>query len=99
MKRIELLRLAFGNPMIVSSAARCPKHNIDVSETGENGPHTTGRAIDFSVSGADARKLVHLAIEYGFTGIGVNQKGDKRFVHVDDLADGIGQPRPWIWTY
>ena len=37
----------------------------------------------------------------GFTGIGVNQRGDhgKRFVHFDDLPAGGTGPRPWVWSY
>jgi zinc D-Ala-D-Ala carboxypeptidase len=40
-----------------------------------------------------------LALEQGFTGIGVSQKGAIRFIHVDDLPDAPGQPRPTIWSY
>ncbi len=34
-------------------------------------------------------------------GIGIKQKGDyaSRFVHLDDLPNGSGQPRPWCWSY
>jgi hypothetical protein len=51
--------------------------------------------------GADALELVALALAYGFTGIGVNQKGahDGRFIHLDDLDNAPGQPRPCIWSY
>lgn len=99
MDKIQSLRNAFGNPMPVSSAARCPEHNSRVSRTGRTGPHTTGRAIDIAVRGAEALRLVGLAAQMGFTGIGVAQKGASRFIHIDDLHNGPGCPRPWIWSY
>jgi len=99
MDKVEALRVAFGKPLRVTSAARCPAYNATVSSTGKAGPHTTGRAIDFGVQGADARQLVGMAIERGFTGIGVAQKGGGRFIHLDDLPNGPGCPRPWIWSY
>jgi zinc D-Ala-D-Ala carboxypeptidase len=99
LDRLERLRVDFGKPMKVSSAYRCSKHNADVSTTGLDGPHTTGRAYDIIVSGKDAYDLVHLATLHGFTGIGINQRGDvdKRFIHIDDIKDRTTRPR--IWSY
>ena len=99
MDRIEALRVAFDKPMTVTSAARCPEHNAKVSGTGRTGPHTTGRAIDIGIQGGDALRLVGMAIQMGFTGIGVAQKGGGRFIHIDDLKNGPHSPRPWIWSY
>ena len=98
--RAERVRVRFGKPMRISSGARCPKHNQAVSSTGPDGPHTKG-AIDFAVFGADALRVVQIAQEEGFTGIGISQKGEqeKRFIHVDELPNAPGQPRPWIWSY
>lgn len=99
MDKIEGLRVAYGRPLRVGSAARCPGYNDRVSGTGRTGPHTTGRAIDLAVSRADAWHLLSLAMLYGFSGIGVQQKGDKRFIHLDDLPNAPGQPRPTVWSY
>ena len=33
------------------------------------------------------------------SGIGVNQKGSSRFIHLDDLENSKGRPRPHIWSY
>ena len=99
MDKVEGLRVLYDKPMPVNSAARCPAWNAQVSSTGLNGPHTTGRAIDTEVSRGEAYALLRLALERGFTGIGVNQKGNKRFMHIDDLPDAPGQPRPTIWSY
>lgn len=102
MEKVETLRVAYGKPLKVTSAARCPEYNAKVSSTGLTGPHTTGRAIDFGVSGADAHHLLRTAMRHcNFTGIGVSQKGphEKRFLHFDDLPNAEGQPRPTVWTY
>lgn len=101
MARLERLRVAFGKPLALTSAYRCPEHNAAVSGTGRSGPHTTGQAVDIPVKGGEVRTLIALAIAHGFTGIGLKQKGPHagRFVHLDDLPDGPGRPRPWVWTY
>lgn len=98
--RLERVRVRYGKPMIVSSGARCPAHNAQVSGTGLTGPHTKG-AFDIAVNGADALQVVQLMLEEGFTGIGISQKGPhgKRFIHGDDLPNEPGQPRPTIWSY
>jgi len=98
MQKVELLRTIAGFPFRVSSAYRCPSHNMDVSSTGHNGPHTTGHAVDIKVYGPRAYMLVQYALKIGFAGVGVKQKGSRtsRFIHIDDLANGL---RPWIWSY
>ena len=95
MRRLDALRHSFGEPMIVTSGYRCPAHNDNVSTTGLDGPHTTGRAADIGISGAAALDLVLLS---NFGGLGINQKGphEKRFIHLDDLD---GPTRPRIWSY
>ena len=95
MGKVEALRVKYGKSLTVTSAARCPDHNAKVSGTGRTGPHTTGRAIDLAARGSEALQIVRMALEMGFTGIGVNQKGPSRFIHLDDLEDG----RPTIWSY
>jgi len=99
MARVEKLREACGFPFIVTSAARCADHNARVSSTGAYGPHTTGRAIDIGVSHGRAYHLIAEALAHGFTGIGVQQKGGSRFIHLDDLPNAPGQPRPTVWSY
>lgn len=97
LEKLNRMRHEAGFPFPVSSAYRCPAHNMNVSSTGPNGPHTTGRAIDIKVSGERAFWIISNAARFGFTGIGVNQKGDYsgRFIHLDDLEEG----RPWVWSY
>jgi uncharacterized protein YcbK (DUF882 family) len=93
---LNCLRHIYGKPLIVTSGFRCSAYNSKISSTGPNGPHTTGRAIDLQVTNPDALPLVKLAIDLGFKGIGINQKGEhsKRFIHIDK-----SRPHQTIWSY
>jgi uncharacterized protein YcbK (DUF882 family) len=99
MERLQGLRTAFGKSLNVSSGYRHPTHPVEASKGASTGAHTTGRAVDIAIQGADARALVALAIAHGFTGIGIKQHGGARFVHLDDLTGSSTQPRPHIWSY
>lgn len=99
INKLTGLRIVADFPFIISSGYRCPKHNNQVSSTGHDGPHTTGRAADIRVYGKQALYLVERAQAFGFTGIGVAQKGKARFIHLDDLESMYNRPRPHIWSY
>jgi uncharacterized protein YcbK (DUF882 family) len=96
MDDLQALRSLSAFPFKITSAYRCPDHNAAVSSTGRDGPHTTGRAVDISIRGAQAFKLVCHATAAGFTGLGVNQKGGGRFIHIDKSET---HPRPAVWSY
>lgn len=96
MYALDVLRERYGKPIVLSSAYRCPEYNDKVSSTGRTGPHTTGKAVDIVCRGTDAYEIMHLAFEIGFSGIGVSQKGDSRFLHLDMLDHDL---RPWVWSY
>lgn len=97
---LDVLREKVGFPLIVTSGYRSPAYNDSVSTTGTTGPHTTGKAVDLAVAGHQAHAVLKAALELGFTGIGVSQKGTSRFIHLDILANGEhGAPRPWVWSY
>lgn len=101
LARLDGLRDLLGAPLGVTSGYRCPAHNQAVSSSGPNGPHTTGRAADLRVHGGAALRLVALAEQLGFTGVGIHQHGPQaeRYVHLDDLPAGADRPRPWLWSY
>jgi uncharacterized protein YcbK (DUF882 family) len=100
LERLDRLRAEYGKPLIVSSGYRCPVHNAAESSTGLTGPHTTGHAVDFAISRGEALQLLRVAITMkAFTGLGIKQKGLGRFIHLDDLPNAPGQPRPTIWSY
>lgn len=98
MRRLQNLRMAYGRPMKITSGYRDKSHPIEAKKE-TPGAHSTGHACDVAVRGYDALRLVQLAIVHGFTGIGVQQKGDVRFIHLDDLKDSDGFTRPTIWSY
>lgn len=98
VQELDDLRHEYGKPMKVTSGYRCPTHNAKVSSTGTNGPHTFGRAADIAVDRGDAYRLAKLAFARGFTGIGLQQKGAGRFIHLDTLPNAA-HPRPTIWSY
>lgn len=98
MAKLNNLRARLDVPFKVTSGYRCPSYNSRVSNTGADGPHTTGRAADIALSGEIVYTLLEFAPAFGMTGIGFHQKGShsKRFVHLDNLDEA---PRPRVWTY
>lgn len=105
MHRLQSLRDRFG-PMRITSAYRCASHPIEAAKD-MPGSHNTGRAVDVAVSYDKAYALIRLATQMGFTGVGVQQKGDvrKRFIHLDDITENEPFPsgktfvRPTMWSY
>jgi uncharacterized protein YcbK (DUF882 family) len=100
MSKLIKLRKKFNEPMIITSGYRHPAHNMAIGGT-RYSAHTKGRAVDVSITGKEAYRLVRLAFDAGMTGIGVAQRGPviKRFIHIDDLEDSDENPRPLIWSY
>jgi uncharacterized protein YcbK (DUF882 family) len=92
MEKLQELRTAYGKPMVISSGYRCPKHPVEAKKSAP-GTHSEGLACDVAVLGADAHQLLKLAMAMGFTGIGVNQKGAGRFLHLDTRQGAM------VWSY
>ncbi len=89
------LRHRHGSPLIVTSGYRCPDHPIEINRA-TTGTHTTGKAIDLAVSHGDALSVIAIAHDLGVRRIGVQQKGDGRFIHLDVCTDRIS---PACWSY
>jgi len=88
------LRKAYGGPVILNSAYRCPSYNARISSTGYDGPHTTGLAVDIRVlNGSHRFRIVDIARQLGFVRIGIAAD----FVHLDRCGDRF--PQNVIWTY
>lgn len=94
MRKLQELRTLYGKPMPITSGYRSPRHPIEAQKA-TPGEHSTGRAADVAVSGPDALRLIRLAVDVGFTRVGVQQKGSERFIH---LGDDPFFP-PGIWSY
>lgn len=79
LAKLQVIRDAYGKPMVITSAYRCPDHPSERIKS-EPGSHSKGVAFDVQCNnGFDRATLVSLAIEYGACGIGV----DRNFVHID----------------
>ena len=88
-----------GDPFIISSGYRCDKHPIEAAKP-TPGEHNEGTCADIYVSYEVAFKVNAAASNHPLiTGIGVNQKGDARFLHLGTSAAKDGRPRPHIWSY
>ena len=96
---LQHLRTIIGQPFIITSGYRCPQHPIEAAKS-EPGTHSLGTAADVAAGGMLARAIVRHALQIpGWTGVGINQKGDKRFIHLDRAVSDPPRVRPAFWTY
>jgi zinc D-Ala-D-Ala carboxypeptidase len=97
MRLLDKMRGRCGFPFKVTSGFRCPQYNAQVSITGADGPHTTGKAADIALS--ERRKYFALDELFGlvdtFRGIGIGND----FIHLDTLTPEERPSRPCVWTY
>lgn len=103
MDKLQEMRSKCG-PLKVTSAYRSPSHSIEaakIEKSGKGGAHVTGKAIDIACDREKAYNILGVAMELGFTGIGVKQSGNGRFLHLDviEAEDNFHVPRPTIWSY
>jgi len=92
MTLLQKLRTAYGKSIVPSSGYRSPKHSAEAHKEAP-GTHAQGIAVDIPCRGKDAYTIIELGLNFGFKGIGISQKGDKRFIHLD-LREF-----PTIWSY
>ena len=103
MRMLQELREIAGFPFRINSAFRFLKHNADVSSHKvKAGIHTFGKACDISVKTVSTTQALHIikqAQEIGFTGFGLNLKGERkgRFIHIDNRGEDFSPPA--VWTY
>ena len=96
MDKLVLLRKTINRPLQINSGFRDETHPIEAKKL-KPGYHTKGIAVDILANHKHALDIIKTALELGFTGIGVNQKGNynQRFVHVDTRET----PTPVLWSY
>ena len=92
---LNVIREQCGFPLPVTSGYRCDKHPAEARKT-RKGAHSRGLAVDIAVSHERAHRLVEVAISQGIPRIGINQKGEGRFIHLD-IDSSL--PTPTIWSY
>ena len=99
LAKFNAIREECGFPLPVTSAYRCVEHPIEarkIEQGRPRGAHTYGKALDLAVTGERALKLIEVSLRHGAKRIGVNQKGNGRFIHVD-FCDEL--PNPALWSY
>lgn len=81
---LEAMRVDVGKPFIITSAARCPRHNareggapMSMHRSTKERPST---AFDIALGGHDKERLIEAAKAAGFNGLGTSYK---TFLHVD----------------
>lgn len=98
MDKLQLLRSESNFSFQITSGYRCANHP-DEKKKKTPGAHGHGQGIDIFIRGKKAFHLTCNAEKFGFTGIGISQKGSHRFIHLDDMSNTALRPRPWVWSY
>ena len=98
LEKLNAIRHECGFAFVITSGYRAPEHPIEAKKQ-RPGSHASGRAVDIAVYGKQAYRVIEVALKHGMTGIGVNQKGSHRFIHLDDLEGGLYFSRPTVWSY
>jgi zinc D-Ala-D-Ala carboxypeptidase len=94
VERLQELRDLCGFALPVISGYRDPTHPIEAAKS-KPGWHSKGLAADISCGAMYAHEIVRLAMQLGFTGIGVSQRDEKpRFIHLD-----LRTTAPVIYSY
>ena len=84
MVKLQALRYALDEAMIVTSGFRAKEHSIEARKA-TPGFHAEGIALDIGCHSDKAWDIVKIAMQLNFYGIGVSQKnGRPRFIHLDD---------------
>lgn len=79
VRLLDELRHYYGEPVTISSGVRCERHNANVGGV-SNSRHLSGKAVDFSVRGKKAAKVLeyvkYIPIRYAYA-------IDENYVHMD----------------
>ena len=95
MMKLQQLRDSCEFALPVNSGFRCAQKNIDCK--GHTGSaHLTGEGADLRVDRDKARIVIQKAIEMGFS-VGIQQRGNSRYVHVDTKIRKSGKAN--LWSY
>lgn len=93
------IRLEYGKPLKYTSAFRDVTHPIEARKA-KPGEHSDGTCVDVAINGAEAFKLMAIAIKHGIKRVGVKQdnKGTE-YLHLG-IGGGPSQvPTPSLWSY
>jgi len=91
---LQKLREKYNKSITITSGFRSKKHPIEARKTHSNGEHTQGNCADLlCTNSSDRFILIKLALELGFTRIGIA----KNFIHLG--IGGKSLPNNVIWDY
>lgn len=100
MAKLDVLAQKCGFAIVITSGYRDKTHPEEASKDAlATGAHSEGLAADIQCSHKNAFKVLQVALELGFTGIGLQQRGSGRYIHLDCSNEIEGRPRPHVWTY
>lgn len=92
---LQRARRAFGKPVRVAAAYRCPEHPLEAAKE-RPGSHSRGTAFDTYPVQYDARELrswIQCCSEEAFKGFGMGLKDGSMHFHVD--MDAVYGWRAW----
>ena len=101
LDHLDTLRERVGRPLYLSSAYRDISHPAEARKgEGNYGAHAHGKAADIECSRSEAHEILREIMDMGvFTGVGIQQKGAGRFIHIDTMTKEEGFNRPTVWSY
>jgi len=79
LKKLEALRTRVKVSVHIDCGYRSPAYNATLKGAAKHSQHMLGNAADIKVAGFTPKQIYDLAIELGFTGIGLYDT----FTHVD----------------
>lgn len=80
LNMLELVRIDYGNPMVVTSGGRCP-HHLNEIHRDKPADHQLCQGVDIRITGlADAMRIMAIAVTFGFNAFGISLKGG--FIHL-----------------
>lgn len=98
LELLDELRHRCGFAFVVTSGYRSPEHNAAIGGSPRS-QHLLGRAADIAADAHTGRIIVQEAFKLGgFNGIGINLKGSRRFIHLDNRLLTPEQ-KPVMWSY
>lgn len=97
MNVLQRIRTRYNKPIRISSGYRHWSHPIEAEKGHRLGEHVQGRCADIAIDRGDAFTVLKIALEEGILRVGVNQKGNGRFLHLGLGGDNLLTPT--IWSY
>lgn len=96
LNMLELVRVDYGLPMIVTSGGRCPLHKNERART-IPADHQKCQGIDIRITGLSmAMKIMAYAVKHGFNAFGISLKD--KFIHLGYRAE-LDKGKIVTWEY